>query len=749
MRKLMWFAVGFAGACAAGVYLVSGRWLLLLAVFSLLSAVPLLFLKTKRGRILGVALLGCAVSFCWVWIYQSEYLDALRQYDGMEVDIQVQISDYSYDTDYGVAADGKWTLENKTYRIRLYLPGEDALSPGDSVRGTVRLRLTTEDGIQGATYHQGNGIFLLGYVREGAEIRRTQTVPGKYFAAQLRNKILDTLDQVFPEDTQAFARALLLGDSSKLSYEENTAFQISGIRHVIAVSGLHVSILFSVVYLLAFRQRALTTLLGIPVLLVFAALAGFTPSIVRACIMQSIMILALLMEKEYDPPTALATAVLVMLLANPMTVTSVSFQLSVGCMVGIFLFSEKIQKYLFRGRLGKWSEGRSFRARCIRWIVGSISVSIGSMIITTPLCAWYFGTVSLVGIVTNLLTLWIVFFIFYGIMLASLLGGFWVPLGKWVAWIVSWPMRYVLLVAKFLARLPNAAVYTCSIYIVVWLVLCYGLLTVFLYCRKRRPVLLISIISVSLVIALGLSYLEPRLDSYRVSVLDVGQGQCILIQSGEECYLVDCGGEYPQGVADSAAELLLSQGITCLDGLFVTHYDKDHVAGVLPFLSRIQVKNVYLPDIFDDGQYRTLLSQACPRTMRWVSEDTVLKNENFTISLFTADPQAQGNESCLSILFQRENCDILITGDRSTEGEKALLEKTTLPQLEILIAGHHGSGSSTSFELLEATHPQMVAISVGQDNMYGHPSQEMLDRLELFDAQVWRTDLHGTIRFRG
>ena len=119
------------------------------------------------------------------------------------------------------------------------------------------------------------------------------------------------------------------------------------------------------------------------------------------------------------------------------------------------------------------------------------------------------------------------------------------------------------------------------------------------------------------------------------------------------------------------------------------------------------------------------------------------------ITLYPAKPGLNNNESSVCVLFQSQNCDILITGDRSASGERALLDKVQLPQLELLVAGHHGSKGATSLDLLLTTHPQAVAISVGADNPYGHPGQELLDRLARFGCQVYRTDLQGTITFRG
>lgn len=747
MRKLMWFTMGFTAACAVGAYLISGFWLVLLASFCFPAAVLLFILKPKWGKVTAVILSGLCAGLLWFWGYDSLYLQSARQYDGETVSAVVTVSDYSYDTDYGVAADGTIELEAKAFRVRVYLSGIQQLSPGDEVQGDFRLRMTTQDAEKGSTYHQGEGIFLLAHAGDESVVNYADQVPSKYLAAMLRQQITGILDAAFPEDTLAFARALLLGDSTLLTYEEDTAFKLSGIRHVIAVSGLHMSILFSLVYFISGKKRVITTILGIPILLLFAAVAGFTPSIVRACIMQILMILALLFKKEYDPPTALSFAVMVMLLVNPLTITSVSFQLSVGCLVGIFLFYHRINGFLLR-HMGQ-PKGMSVRARLIRWLAGSVSVSLSAMVATTPLSAFYFGTISLVGVLTNLLTLFVVSFIFYGIMLVCVLGAAWLPAARIAAAVVSWPVRYVLFMAKILSDFPLSAVYTCSSYIVIWLVLCYVLFAVFLGSKRKRPVMLLSCALAGLILAVAASWIEPRLDHYRVTVLDVGQGQSILLQCDGKNYLVDCGGDDDESAADTAAQMLLSQGITSLDGLILTHYDTDHAGGVEPLLTRIEADTLYLPDIPDDtGTKDTFEAQYTDR-ISWIRTNTVLEGDSMTLSLFAADNAESENESSLCILFQTENCDILITGERNIAGEKALMESVLLPELELLVVGHHGSRSSTGLELLSATTPLAAVISVGENNSYGHPADEVLRRLQLFGCSIWRTDLDGTVIFRG
>ena len=747
MRKLMWFSIGFAAACVAGAYLLSGMWLLVL-VLVCVAAVSTLF-AVKGNKIAVVLLLGCAAGLFRFWIYDITYLNIARNNDGKTVYAEVEITDYSYETDYGVAADGRIELEGNTYKIRVYLSGFNPLSPGDLVQGDIRLRYTSDGGKSDTTYHQGKGIFLLGYVRENGAVIIAETVPNQYFPAMLRRNIISHLDVLFPEDTLAFARALLLGDSTKLTYETDTAFKVSGIRHVIAVSGLHVAILFSLVFTLAGKRRVMTAVLGIPALILFAAVAGFTPSVVRACIMQGLMILALLVNREYDSPTALGFAVLAILTANPTTVTSVSFQLSVGCMVGIFLFSGKIHNYLLQDkRFGK-AKGNSLKERILRWGATSVSVSLSAMVVTTPLSACYFGMVSIVGTLTNILTLWIISFIFYGIIGACVAGLIWLPLGKVIAVCISTPIRYVVGVAKFLSSFDFSAVYTCSIYVVIWLVFSYALLTLFLLCRKKQPRVFACCIIFGLIISGWASWLEPRLDDYRVTVLDVGQGQSILIQHQGKNYLIDCGGDNANSAADTAAQTLLSQGITYLDGLIVTHYDKDHAGGVIPLLTRMPADVLYLPAATDGGEIYDLLWHSYKDRIYQVTENTVLDRDAMKISMFPASGEQSGNESSMCILFQIENCDILITGDRNSTGERLLMEQTELPQLELLVVGHHGSNTSSSFGFLEKTRPKTAVISVAADNSYGHPSAEVLERLKFFQCRVHRTDLEGTIIFRG
>ena len=746
MRKLMWFAVGFAAACAfcAYTWTVSGL-ILAAAIFAALFAAGLLAGKhIEKLKIAAVVCLGLSLGFGWFEIYNDQYLALAAQLDGKIADVQLYCTDYSYETEYGSAVEGFLYLEGKPCRAKFYVRGDVEMEPGDILSGGYELQVTTEDGEKGATYHPGKGIFLLGYQRDDAQLLKQTEKPLWAYPAVLRQNIVGVIETMFPADTAAFAKALLLGDRSGIDYELNTVFKVSGIMHIIAVSGLHVTILFTLINLLCLKRRWIVALLGIPALFLFAAVAGFTPSITRACIMQCLMIGAMLLNREYDGPTELAFASLVMLVVNPLVITSVSFQLSVGCMIGIFLFQKRIYDWLC-GKLG--CEKHQHVVKLKRWFAGSVSVTLSAISLTTPLSAYYFGAVSLVGIVTNLLTLWVVSFAFYGIIATCIVGAISVSAGLWCGQVVSLLIRYILLVAKALASVPLAAVYTRSIYIVVWLVFVYILLAVFLFMKNRKPVQLILCTVIGLLLSVTAAWLEPRTDDCRMTVLNVGQGQCILLQSDDRTYVVDCGGDYDADAADLAAETLLSQGIRRVDGLILTHFDRDHAGGAMDFMSRIPVDSVYIPDHPDEGGIRAALEQSIPESVIMIQEPIQLFYGDSALSIFPALVPESQNDGSLAVLFQHENCDILITGDRNGFGERLLLKEAEIPELDILVAGHHGAADSTCEELLAATKPTIVAISVG-NNSYGHPSAQVVDRLQRHGCTVYRTDLHGNLIFR-
>ncbi len=741
LRKLMWFTIGFGLACILCVWVLNTAWIIPAAVVGAISAFVCRKFRLRRPAVL---LLGCCVGLVWYFGFAKLYLIPAQVMDGTTIETTVTATGYSYDTDYGVGVDGEFTLNGKKYKIRLYVNSTQEIMPGEQLSGTFKLRYSAPGGMRDPTYHAGEGILFLGYERGSAVIRKSAEKADVDFGIFLNHSIGQRLTELFPGDVEALARALLLGDDFDLSYETDTALKISGIRHVVAVSGLHVAILYTILQILTFNRLWLTALIGLPMLYLFAAVALFTPSVSRACAMVGLMMISQLLDKEYDQPTALSFSALVMLLENPLVITSISFQMSIACVTGILRFQAPIGSWM-KEKLGK-SNGKRLRGRIRRWFISSVSISLSAMVLTAPLSAYYFGAVSIIGPLTNLLTLWAVSFGFYGIVTVSLVSLVWIKAAAFLAQLTALLLRYVIWMARLLAAFPLAAVYTKSVYIVFWMVFVYVLLVIYISSAGKRPALLGFCAAAGLCAALMVSWTEHTRFDTHLTVLDVGQGQSLILHHDGKTFLIDCGGSNDEIAANEAVETLLSRGIRRVDGVILTHADRDHAGGLPYFLSRIGTELILYPATTQAGIMEQMTTGYTGKLLP-VDQSLLMTMGEANLQIFGPVYAAESNENSLCILFGSEKCAILVTGDRGMTGELFLLEYP-LADVDFLIAGHHGSKYSTSQALLERVRPEVVAISVGKNNSYGHPAQETLDRLKGFGCRIFRTDQDGTIIFR-
>lgn len=737
MRKLMWFTIGFSAACAVSLWLLPQDSVYLCVA---VMAIGCLFISTRNpvfySRIAAMILWGSLAGMVWFSAFQQCYLEDIVSLDGSRQVISITATDYSERTEQGaIRVYGSTVCQGKTYKTCAYLDETVSLAPGDRITAAFQLEMTAVE----KQYYAGNGVFLLAYQKEEGQIARADKHTFRQMASILSERLEKQMAGFFTQREFAFAKALLLGETEDIDYALDTQLKVSGIRHVVAVSGLHIAVLFGLFRVITLRQPVFTALLGLPVLAMFTAMVGFTPSVCRACLMTALMMLGLCIDREYDGPTALAFAVLAMLLGNPMAVASVSLQLSAASVTGIFLFCKPIYRTLTE----KWKADSKWMAALRKWTLSSVSVTLSAMFFTTPLCAVHFGMISLIGIVTNILTLWAVSIIFCGIFAVCAVSLVWHGGAVFLAGLVSCLMHYVLKCVQILSAFPLAAVYTDSIYIAVWIVFCYCLVGVFLLIKHRSVTQLTLCALFALMTAVLFSWMVPWCSGMQMMVLDVGQGQSIVLQAEGRTFLVDCGGDSDEATADIIASTLLSQGIHRLDGIVITHYDRDH-AGALPYLlTRLDTDYLIAPYT----QQETVLPSINGRAIQ-TKEDMRINLKTGSIQIFASGYWGDGNENSLCVLFEWQNCAILITGDRSSLGEKLLLKKIDLPKVDVLIAGHHGSNDATCRELLDTVQPDIVMISVGEDNLYGHPHGETLDRLEEYGCEVYRTDQNGTLRFR-
>ena len=240
-----------------------------------------------------------------------------------------------------------------------------------------------------------------------------------------------------------------------------------------------------------------------------------------------------------------------------------------------------------------------------------------------------------------------------------------------------------------------------------------------------------------------------RVPGMTVTAVDVGQGQCLVIRSGTAVAVADCGSTSAEDPADRLAAWLRGQGVTQIDLFLLTHYHYDHCGGVPDLLKKMPVRSALLPPPDDEVTWDETIARLALRygcSVHTVG-DAPERIELGEASVRVWPPPADGgeeNERCLAFLFTQGDFDVLVTGDMPADGERELVSSGALPDAEVLVAGHHGSAGSSCEELLEALRPEIVLISVGE-NEYGHPAGSALRRFDRCGARVLRTDELGTI----
>ena len=741
MRKLAIFCTAFASGTALYVGVPSLTMGILVGGTLLLCAFVLFFLEGDRAFRCRIAALGAALGLLWVMGYELLHIRPLDAYVGEDMPLTCTAADYAETTDYGCRV----TAKLRKGKILLYLDCKaEEITPGDRlwVLADVEDASVGEHGEQDL-YLRSRDIDLFGTQSGRLQIHKADRLPLWAWPTHATHLLRQKIRDLFPDDVQGFVLALLTGERNELSYGEKNNLSLSGISHVVAVSGMHVSLLVGLVLLFARRYRRLAAVLCMVVMLFFAVMLGFTPSVTRAVIMNSVFLLAPILRRENDPLTSLSFALWLILLFQPWAIANVSLQLSFGAMVGLFLLTP----YFYRGIMGIFREEKLRKGnhklllRAVQWIAAVLSSSIAALVTTTPFVAYYFGAVSLVAPLSNLLLVWLVSLVFSLCFVVSLLAFFYQPLATFLAGILAWPVRLILRAVDALAEIPYGALYTCSTYVVIWLIFAYLLLAVFLLLRRRKKLIFATLFVLSLTACILLCNRDHR--GFRFTAMDVGQGQCTVLQCGTETLVIDCGGDREDESGERLARKLLMEGDRTVEYLLLTHYDADHTCGVLQLMDRVQVERLLLPDIQRDSPERHRIIQSAifhGTELIFVENAMEISVGETEVQLYP--PFEDGKNASLCALMSYQEYDILITGDMDAASERRLICEYPIPQVELLIAGHHGSKSSTCEELLNAAKPQTVLICVGR-NSYGHPAMEVLIRIASVGAKTHRTDLQG------
>lgn len=751
MRVLATIGFSFSAGVFLAALLPWNGWQLYAAGGVLLLALAWLFAARKqkyfrRGLLI---LLPLAVSLAYFAGYDHLVRQPIEDRCGAASDFTATVCDWPQATERGARV----TVELEGYhRARAVLYGEAELlaaRPGDTVTGTAQWQSAAHFDSDDVTHFNARGVYALLYGREdvrlsagdGDALRWLPQRAGKAF----REKVAAIWDD---PRVSGFLTAELTGDKSAMDDGDYLAMQETGLAHLFAVSGLHCAFLVTLLALLISRRQRLLCAVTIPLLLFYMVMVGMSPSVVRACIMQIFLLIAPLFRRGSDPLTSLAAALLVILLCNPFAAASVSLQLSFSATLGMVLLSPRLYKLLTGWYKGKC---RPLRA-ALCFVAANLSATLSAVVFTAPLTAWYFRIFVLVAPLSSLLAVPAAGWSFMAAFVTALLGFVWLPLASLLGWI-SWALvRYILWIANGMMSWRYHAVYFTNPYLIYWLLFLYA---AFIGCAAtpdgKRKYLLASALSVlTLTAAIWVNRQDYQYGVLTAMTLDVGQGESVILTSGGETALVDCGSSNsykdPGGLA---ADTLHSMGVRELSAVVVTHYHADHTNGLYEVLRRIPVQTIYLPDIEDEYGVRERLVSLADEKGAQVTYVTKETADTLGDTVLTIYPPVQSggdlNELGLTALASAGDFDLLITGDMSGSTEKKLVETYALPDIEVLVVSHHGSRYSSNIRFLKSVTPEAAVISVG-DNNYGHPSEETLQRLLAVGADIWRTDQQGTIR---
>ena len=743
MRKLAIFTLAFACGTLLGQYLLPGE-LLPWAALGCALLVPLCLLcrGRKRKRFL-LLTAGLCLSLLYFWAYSGYVRGTVERYAGEEVPLTLTVTGYAEEG--GVRCRIPVRVVGAGFlRDGAMLYGDEdlyALEPGDQVTGlfTVNDAATIHD--TPITSFTAKGRYLMLFpngelTAERPEYRGLSTLP-----ARIAHWLGERVEEIFSSESAPFLKALLLGDDSGFTEEQESDLSETGLYHITAVSGMHFGYLFMMLsFLVGIHRPRRLAAVTVPVVLLYMLLVGASASVVRACIMMLFVLAGPLLGRESDSLTSLSAALLALLIANPLSIAGVGLQLSFASMVGLLVLAPRIFALLPAGRNALW-----------RFVRSSLAASLGATICTAPLTAFYFNRIPLVGPVANILVGTAATFTFLSGAAALALGLIAPVLGSFVGLLPQAGVWYILAVARLFARIPYHAIYFTNPYLKYWLVF---LVAIFGYCaltpKGRRKYLLATGLAAGTLALLLYFPVYGRAGRLHAVAVDVGQGASTVLASQGATALVDCGSsESFINAGDEAGDTLNTYGYFGLDYLILTHYHDDHANGIGTLLARVPVDTILVPtpETADAAIHEKLVAlvERYGCTIAYVTEDTHLPLGRADLQVFAPIGQGGTNEEGLTILCTAGDFDLLITGDMNSANEAVLAERKELPDIEVLLVGHHGSRDASSTALLRTVTPEVGIISVGADNTYGHPTDEALRRLVGMGAEIYRTDRQGSV----
>ncbi len=667
-------------------------------------------------------------------------------------------------------------------RVWASLPRYPDIAPGDVVRFGGALEVAPTD--------EGFGQFLvrsgIGYTTLARELERLGA-DGSPLAEleQIRRGAATAISLALPEPQAGLASAMSIGLRDLVSRDVSNDFRISGLSHVVAISGWHIAMLGAVVAgMLGRIGRRPRTMIVLLAICAYATFAGASPSILRAAVMASIVLVARESGRRGSASAGLALTVAGMLVVDPVTISDVGFQLSAAATAGLLVWGTRCRDWL-QTRLPR---------RTPTWLLESLAVSSAAQAATLPLVLLHFGTLSLVSPLANLL---IAPLVAPAMLLTAVAFACGVFIGLGVPALLFAPLALVgsltigatIAIAHLCASLPMANVVLATPLNLVAASACLAAVA-WLVRPRRAPNPALTVLPASPTVPAVASAREQPVAAHRsrrfaaaaatvalavllvaatgsrpdgrlhITVLDVGQGDAILLQgpNGGRA-LVDTGPDPDRLIS------LLDQRIPAwdrrLDLVVLTHPHEDHVAGLAAVMDRYSIKEIAEPGMIGpgpgDAAYRRRLAELGRQSRTLAAGDAVWLDGirmdvdwplPGTVPLKPVDTGTGINNVSIVLDLHYGSRRVVLAGDVEQQIDPQLLAEGIARDqrpLDVLKVAHHGSGTATTDEFVEQMQPRVAVVSAGWGNPYGHPSPQTVARLAATGARVYRTDLDGSV----
>lgn len=614
-RPLALVGFSYLLTLAAAVF-IGFKWAPLLAGMCLIAFIGFLFVPSLRaGRIIPAAALTMALAFTAFSLYSSgvaEPAASLAEKDAVIQGTVCELPVQSYQRTYYIVEVNSVSLKNAPQHLKIRLSCKNALQvqPFSRICGRVHFFLPSGgEGYTSRTYYASKGIMLFAYLYEYENVAVTPPAdkPPYYYALQLRRSLLKSIREILPPEQASLVNGIVFGDQTSLSDEISSDFRTIGISHILSVSGLHMSTMAELILLLLlfFRvPKKPAALLAAGGVFGFMAVTCFVPSVTRSGVMCLLYLFGLLFSRKPDSLNSLGASVLIISLPNPYAAADIGLLLSFFATLGLILFSGRISDYLNL----KFDKIKKI-SPLVRGMNGTLATTFGAMFLTVPVGIVFFGSVSLIAPVSNLLELVPSTLLMNFAAIAAVLNLAFPQscLAMPFALVAGLLAKYMQYSAHWLAQIPCASISASYGFVLVWLA---GTLLLaaaaLLMVKSKRIFHAAAALSVILLLTGILSYQVVQRDATRIAVLDVGSAESVVLTRNGHAAVVGCG-----GFASSAiSRYLTGQGVSRVDYIQPLTRDRQESANCSKLMDMFRPEYAVLPDseVMDGFLESSLLS---------------------------------------------------------------------------------------------------------------------------------------------